>query len=556
MRRHVLPVSAVFFLALLAYGNTLLNGFTWDDHIYIEKNPFVQDPGNLLTLLKPSYYLGQPLPVRAGARPFFLATLIVDHALWGLKPLGYHLTNLLLHAANAAWLYVLAWTLFGSLPLALGAAALFAVHPAGTEAVNAVSFRLDLLALFFLVPALLLYRKAAQGRRGLPPKPMAGSGALYWLGLLSKETAAVLPLLAALVEGGRPGRPRWATWGSAFAVYAAIFAAYGTFHEPRFSYPAIAQRPAVAAPGNPGAGGDSSAHDPSAPPWQRFYRSSKTRLLTMLGAFSDYVGWALWPARPAADRAPRLIHSWDHPKAWAGLLLLTAAAFWAVWGLRRHPSAFGAGWFVVCLLPAANVYPLFNPVAERYLYIPLAGFCLAAAAVLRSLADRLGPRSRAVYAGALAALLLPALGRTWTRNSHWRDDATLWASTPEGATVSPRVRYNRAVLFQQAGRLEEAIREYKLALKEHPGFVEARINLGGILEAQGRPLAARWHYERAVRDKPRTPIPYFVLGLLQERRGDGWAAVENYRRALKVDPAFTPARIRLRSLGARGSSEE
>lgn len=544
MRRHLPAAAAVVLLALLAYGNTLRNGFTWDDHIYITGNPFIQAPGSLLALVHPGYYVGEPFPVRAAARPAFLASLAVDHALWGVKPFGYHLTNVLLHAANAAWLYVLAWTLFGSAPLALGAATLFAVHPGGTESVNAVSFRPDLLAFFFLAPALLLYRKTAHGPAGPSLKALAASAALYWLGLLSKETAAVLPLLALLTERRKGDLGRWRVWGPACAVYLAIFASYWAFHEPRFSYPAIGKATAGSVTS------DRGAYDPSAPPWGEFYRGSKTRFLTMSGAFLDYSRWALWPARPTADRAPDVIRSWSSAKAWTGLILLACVVLLGA-RARGSPAGFGACWFAACLLPAANLYPLYNPVAERYLYVPLAGFCIAAAAALHSMAGRLAAKQGPVYAGALALLLLPAMGRTWTRNRDWRDDGSLWASVPKGARVSPRVHYNRGVLLQRQGRLTEAAREYHRAIRAHPGYVEALVNLGAVHEARGNLKKALGLYRKAANLKPGTPVPYFALGALLERTGQAEYARGRYAQALKADPSFEPARARLERLSLK-----
>lgn len=142
MKRHLAAAVLIVSAVLLAYSNSLLNGFTWDDHLYVEANPLLAHPSNLALLLDWRYYAGTQ-GVLAGSRPVFLASLLADRALWGFSPWGYHLTNALLHAADALWVYALAWTAVPVWPAALLAGMIFALHPATTEAVNAVSFRSD-----------------------------------------------------------------------------------------------------------------------------------------------------------------------------------------------------------------------------------------------------------------------------------------------------------------------------------------------------------------------------------------------------------------------------
>ena len=85
MRRHAWAIAAVVAAVLAAYSNAPRNGFVWDDHVYVESNPFVQQPSNVRVLLDPRYYTGAH-EVLVGTRPVFLASLMADRAFWGGEP--------------------------------------------------------------------------------------------------------------------------------------------------------------------------------------------------------------------------------------------------------------------------------------------------------------------------------------------------------------------------------------------------------------------------------------------------------------------------------------
>ena len=129
-----------------------------------------------------------------------LVTLSLDHALWGLAPVGYHLTNVWLHALNAALVLLLFRLIPRTRPAAFPAAILFACHPLQTNAAAYISGRTDLLAaLFVLLGCILLARRLA-----LPGPSGAGSATACAVGLctalaaMSKESAFAAPLLLLL----------------------------------------------------------------------------------------------------------------------------------------------------------------------------------------------------------------------------------------------------------------------------------------------------------------------------------------------------------------------
>ncbi len=173
--QHLLSISLILIISIAIYSNTLKNGFVYDDRFTIVDNLFIKNWNNLPELFSKTYFS------RSGEetyRPIVTLSYFVDYSLWGLKPFGYHLTNLLLHSANVVLVYLFALLLLNN-PLsptllrgsniththtytrwiAFFTALLFSIHPIQSEAVNAISFREDLLVVFFLTAAFILYIK-------------------------------------------------------------------------------------------------------------------------------------------------------------------------------------------------------------------------------------------------------------------------------------------------------------------------------------------------------------------------------------------------------------
>ena len=196
-------------LAVLVYLNALPHPFVYDDLVGVVGNPALVDGAGPLEVIRQNVF-----------RPVVSLSFALDHALWGFRPVGYHLTSVLLHALNVALLFVLARRLAvdwrggdaetGREPdvVAFVAAALFAVHPMMSEAVGYVSGRADALATSFVLLALLALRAGLER-----PAWRAPGLALALLGAATKEVAVVLPVLAlawdrCLLDGDPAARRR------------------------------------------------------------------------------------------------------------------------------------------------------------------------------------------------------------------------------------------------------------------------------------------------------------------------------------------------------------
>ena len=565
MREHGIKLLLLLALPFIVYSNSLDNGFVWDDHLYIEHNPFVQDPGNLKRILHPSFYK-EVQEVSGGARPLFIASLIVDQALWNGEPGGYHLSNLFLHVMNVLLVYFLCLFIFPLKRIAFIAALLFAVHPVQTEAVNSPSFRTDLLAGLFMFAGLLAFLRARQAGTWGKALLSAASVVFYGLGLLSKEMAITLPVLVLLAEFYCPanhaaapraslrGRRVWLA--SLVGAYALVAVLYLGFRAPRSGYHAIS----TASQSGPTAAQRLERTDlrstknftPSLPSWKGIYQDPWSRAWTMTGVFAEYFRLLAVPVRLQADRAPRVLTTW---RSWNVLLALSVLVLLGCLAFRLRtsdpPTAFGLAWCFVALAPVSGIIPIYNPMAERYLYIVSVGACWVLASLISRLGSRIGREGmpQAVWQGALAALVLVPYGwLTYSRTGDWKNDAALFGTSRDVLVNGARVHYNRGYLKQQQGLLTEALAEYRRALAINPEYVEALVNIAGLLEGQGKTNEALAHYYRAVALKPKSAIPYFSLARLQQEQGNLTAALASYEKTLEIDYEYAPAHQNLAAI--------
>ncbi|HET6428570.1 MAG TPA: O-GlcNAc transferase, partial [Phycisphaerae bacterium] len=205
VRRPAVQAGAIALLALVVYLPVLNAGFVWDDDDYVTGNETVRDPDGLLRIwtdrrANTQYY------------PLVYSSFWLEHRLHGLRPMGYHLTNVVLHAGVACLLLVLLRRL--SVPGAFVAAAAFAVHPLCVQSVAWVTERKNVLMGVLYLGALLAYcrfcgiGRAAQGRRDW--RFYALSAGLFVLALLSKTVACSMPAVMAVLLWWKRPKLRWA----------------------------------------------------------------------------------------------------------------------------------------------------------------------------------------------------------------------------------------------------------------------------------------------------------------------------------------------------------
>ena len=505
--------TLLFAGTLLFWLRTAGFGFVFDDRVQILTDGYVHHLGNFWQLLS-LHVLGQDVMDRT--RPVQLLSLMLDSALWGLRPAGYHLTNILLHAGSTLLLFLLALRLSVSFAEfsgkddrqavgragarfgALAAALLFALHPVQVEAVCVPSFREDLLATFFLLAGLLAAAVFADRLRhqfDTTPERLADGGipdrrspylpgCIMVLCLLlaagAKETGVAGPPLLflfgwlAMHSGALPSsggaRRRWWPWAALAAVivgafYLAVWR-LAPAHSEIFN-PAMPLAPSLLA---------------SAAVQARIFAMDVMHVVAGCGYSAVYT--------------PQSLKDYDLPMAVPLLALtLTAGIIGCLWS---RMARFGFAWIVLALLPISNIVPIYNPVADRYLYLPMAGVGLWLAALLARGWRRRALRWPQAAAVAVVAVLLAAL--SWQRMAVWHDQLSLCNDMIKHEPEHPDAFDGLGYVLYDAGRLAESEAAFRKAISLRKNYADAWAGLAMVREKRG---------DRAEADKAMTRAAWF-----------------------------------------------
>ena len=204
--RQLTQLFALIAITFAAYFPILRNGFIWDDDRYIETNSHLRSLRGLEQIWL------HPLTAQPQYYPLTHTTLWVEYHLWKLRPAGYHLDNLLLHAAGAAMLWRILRRL--KIPGALLAATIFAVHPLQVESVAWATERKNVLSGLFYFLAIWAYLRTRWGRR-IWDSGESGPVGAAWYGsslaffaaaLLSKSVASTMPAAILVLVWWKRGR--------------------------------------------------------------------------------------------------------------------------------------------------------------------------------------------------------------------------------------------------------------------------------------------------------------------------------------------------------------
>jgi tetratricopeptide (TPR) repeat protein len=506
----------VALLASLVFANTLGNGFTLDDVPLVRDNPRIAELERIPELFTSEYWAHYE-PDSGLYRPAVLASFALGRRLHGPEAWGYHLGNLLLHAANSVLVLLLYRRLTGHGTTALAAAGLFAVHAVHTEAVAPLSGRAELLCTFFFLVALLAH--AGAGRSDRPLRAHVLSLGAFALALLSKETAITflgVVLLQDAVQTDAEAPPRPATRRGRrpahYAVpYVGFLAVAGLYLAVRFLWLD------VAAPGATTTRLDNPLLHLEMP-WSR---------INALLVAHRYLGLLVLPVHLAYDYSLaqiRLIEDLSDPRAWLVLAggILVVCIWVRSWRWSR-PLFFALGFGLITFSVVSNlVVGIGTIMAERLLYLPSVGFCLALVLGARLVAERgvaCAPRRRRILAAGLVALLAFHAARTLDRNRDWADDATLMLHDLAVSPRSAKVRANAASVYIEQGRLDEAVAELRVATATFPEAARYHALLGNALLSLGREDEAIAAFEQAVARRTGEAWAWNNLGYLLVERG-------------------------------------
>ena len=512
-----------FVISIIVYLNCLQNSFVYDDDTTIINNYFIRHWSNLPDLFTIKYFV---LSAELTYRPVVTLSYFIDYTFWHLNPLGYHLTNILLHAINSILVFIFAFQVFKNRTPALISAVFFSSYPLFSEVVNAVGFREDLLAFMFLTLAFICYLKANQQRYILY---YLISLFCYFLALFSKEMAITLPIVIVLYDVIFKG---YLYMKSKYLYYLGYLLVATFYILNRFFF----------------------LHNPLEYQIPYPQGSFLVNILTMIHILASYVKLLFLPFHLNADYVVPFSTSILKVSFWLAVFLFVAIGIFS-FRLRfqnKHVFFFML-WFFVTLIPVMNIIPLGNIMAERYLYIPGAGFSMIVANVMSKIPVRKWDSERfsssvpffdrmiLVFIFIVFFILLGNAYVTCKRNYDWKDGLWLWSKTTLTSPNSFRAHINLGNAYEKKGLNTAAFEEYQKALSIDPNDADIYNNLGIYYNKMNLFDDAIRHFIRCLNINPKHPRAFNNLGVVftKQRRLDD--AIQAFREAISINPLYPDA---------------
>ena len=560
----------VSLLTFLVYLSCLHNGFVaWDDNGYIYENPHIH-PLNLAFFrwAFSDFYA-------ANWHPLTWVSHALDYAVWGLNPLGHHLTNNILHAVNTFVVVILVAKLLETwrpslqenplmhhsqeesyIVIAAVTGLLFGLHPLHVESVAWVSERKDLLCAMFFLLSILAYTKYATTGGGLRNKHYILVIFLFALALLSKPMAVSLPAVLLILDWHPFNRIKSVkSFLSAFLeklplIALSIVSSVLTI---------LAQKAGMAI--------------------QTFdVIPLFSRVLVAAESLLSY----LWKMVSPMNLSPY----YPYPKIISLYYLLSVilvagiTAACSVMAKKQKLWLAVWGYYVLTLLPVLGIVQVGGrAMADRYTYLPSLGPFI----LMGLLAAWLWQKSlikRGAWAGSVIVAAILIVGSlsflTHKQIAIWKDSLDLWSYAAGRETEEvPLVHNNLGLAYQNRNMPDKAMEQYLIAINLNPDYVDAHNNLGLIYQSRNMydrameqymivirlgPDSAEAHnnigmvykslnmpdkaieqYMLAVKLKPDSAEPHFNLGSIYQDRNMPVEAIEHYLIAIKLNPDYVTA---------------
>jgi tetratricopeptide (TPR) repeat protein len=512
--------TALFALTVCTFLPVLHNGFVnFDDPLFIYKNPHVQTlSGNNIswafTTLTGGFW-----------SPLTWLSIMLDRQFFGLNPAGHHMTNVLLHAASAVFLFLALNRMTRAPWRSALVAALFAVHPLHVESVAWATERKDVLSGLFWMLSLWTYARYAETRSSDTSTRRKAwyyplSLLFFLCGLMSKAIVVTLPLILLLLDywplrclNSNAQKGKLKAWLPLLREKIPFFIASTasgivTLYAQKTAgaLPASAQLPVV------------------------------SRLANACLSYFRYLLQMFWPADLAVYYPlPAAFPIW--PVLGTALLLIVLTAVFALNAHHRPWLAFGWIWYLVTLLPVIGLIQAGGQShADRYTYLPLIGIFLL---LTRAAADltQSWPNRKPLLIAVSTLICLLCVAFTGRQIGVWKDSETLFRHALAVTSDNELAHNNLAAALLKTGQVDEALDHLREAVKLVPDFADAHNNLGSALIQKGKLEEAIAELETAIRLKPDFADAHNNLGAALGRKGDLPGALVHLQEALRLSPS-------------------
>jgi|GEM_PF-6334716 len=528
--RDAAAYASFAFIIALIYANVLFNGFVWDDRDFILD---AHDVSLWDAVSSPSTH-GLYRPGRQMAQSLFLFA-------FGIDANAYHLHAMGLHVICTLLVFAISKKILPGFRYALIAGMVFAAHPIHTARVANMTASFDLYGIAFSLLAFLAYLHGGRGH--------IASIAFFAVGLaFSEEALTVPPLILAhglLFSPGWPGLYPKAWKSSDKRIVSAMAAA------PHFGAGLVflTFRGIIL-------GGISRTSQYSA-------GSLWGSILAIPGIVASYLVQLVLPVSLTICHTPHFPGSMGDQGFIVPAVVLALGTALALRG-KKHIS-FSVLWFFVTLLPFLNLIPQVTPMADRYLYLPSAGYAMFLAGLVHALDMVWARSSQRLATGAVIIMLLMHFVWTMDRNRDFLDESSLWEATirtnpdctmayinlgdhhlsegehglaialyekarharggPKAKSSNAHAINNIAVAYAMAGDCESSLASYAIAEDEGLADAVTYANKARTLEDCGDILGAAKAWEQVTKLDPTVLFAYKKQAELYDSIGEKELAV-------------------------------
>jgi Flp pilus assembly protein TadD len=525
-------LTAIVIGVVLAGGTAAIfwqvHGFdfvSYDDDLYVYENPHVTNG-----LTRDGVFWAFTTGQAGNWHPLTWLSLMLDCQLFGPRPGGLHLVNLLLHIANTLLLFTVLKKMTDALWSSAFVAAVFALHPMHVESVAWIAERKDVLSTLFWMLTLLAYVGYVK-RPGL--LRYMTTILLFALGLMAKPMLVTLPFVLLLLDywplnrfgpqtaktSGRqsyksgPAGPKFQN------LYRVLFEKI-----PFFVLCAISSVITFLVQQSGGAVVGITA------------LPLNSRVTNAFLSYAKYIGKMFWPQNLAIFYPFDLARFEFWQILLCILLLLFISIFVIYAGRKRRYLAVGWFWFVITLVPVIGFVQVGNQaLADRYTYIPYIGLFIMIAWGLPELLSEWPYRKIAF--GISIVVVLTALGiSTYRQVGYWKNSFILFSHAIEVTQGNYLAYNNLGNAYCNLGRYREAVEAYRQAIKIKPDYAKAHNNLGNAYWNLGRHQESIEAYKQAVRKEPDYADAQYNLGNAYCNLGRYQEAIEAYQQAIKLKP--------------------
>ena len=496
-----LSLILIFLVNLIIHQSSLNNDFVWDDYFMVKENSLIKEIS--FTGLSKFFSFKTTEPYLY--IPITFLSLAIDYQMGKDNPFYYHLTNLLLHTANAFFIFILAFKWTNNKKIAMGTALLFSVNTIQVESIYWITERKNILSVFFFLLSYILYLK--KNKKIFYTLSVIS----FTLSVYSKILTVTLPLILILHDYMLENNFSFKKIYYKYIPFFIISVSTAFIH--LFIMPAF----------HTNARYDNLTFTESVITLLVIYGKSFIMGIFPINLNIIYIDEADIKSLPLLEVSI--------------FTLLSLAVIISAIYLRNRITiiSFGLLWYIITMAPHLTRYKYKISICDRYLYLPVIGICLIISVLLEKI-YRINRIWRYISAGLFIIIILIYSILTIQYGNIWKNNQTLWEHAREKIPNNTFILKNLGIAYMNNDNIDEAINKFNIIISAEPDNYDIYIQKGMATEKKGDYEEAIKVYEKALKINPSKVEAYMQLGSIYYRVKKYDLSYEAYEKALKIAP--------------------